>query len=83
MILYSIIPAEEVFKENTEVKEASLTQEIDYMGEKVIVSSLSNNSYEVRRLISTNPSAYLNPRFAPGAVIEAKVSNNIENRKKI
>lgn len=68
MILYSIVPIEIVFADYSSKKpEESI--EFDYLGERVEVSPLSNDQYMIKRLISTSPRAYLNPKFQPGTII--------------
>lgn len=69
MILYSIIPIDVVFGNQYNSEELNL-KEIEYEGEKVLVSQLSNNAYRVDRIISTSPKAYLNPKLMPGHIIE-------------
>ena len=68
MILYSIIPPEVVFGD-FEKNDEKEHMEIEYLGEKVMVTPLSNNQYKVDRIISTSPKAYLNPKLIPGEVI--------------
>lgn len=68
MILYSIIPPEEIFKQ----KYSNDKSEMLYMGEKVEVSLNSNNEYVINRLLSTCPKSYLNPRLQPGSIIQAQ-----------
>lgn len=68
MILYSIIPQEVVFGGNTDSAARTMT-EMDYMGERVQVSALTNNRFVIQRLISTKPQAYLNPNLQPGTII--------------
>jgi hypothetical protein len=67
VILYSIIPAEVVFN-NSDI-EKTVSKEIEYLGEKVIVTPFENNQLKIQRLISTSPKAYLNPRLQPGAIL--------------
>ncbi|NMB34231.1 MAG: hypothetical protein GX992_08420 [Clostridium sp.] len=68
MILYSVIPAEVVFKDfNWEERKDSI--EIDYLGEKVTAFPLGSNSFKIDRLISTSPKSYLDSRLAPGNII--------------
>jgi hypothetical protein len=43
--------------------------EMDYLGEKVEVALAGDSRYVIRRLISTSPKAYLDPRLQPGSVI--------------
>lgn len=72
MILYSIVPAEIVFAGSS--KESGYEYlEIEYMGEKVQVSPLTNNQMVIKRVISTSPKAYLNPNLQPGTIIRGKL----------
>lgn len=68
MILYTIVPPEVIFRYD-EPKETKDYMEIEYLGEKVVVMPLSNNSFKIDRVISTSPKAYLNPRLMPGEII--------------
>lgn len=68
MIYYSIVPMEMVFNEN---KNEYNYAEVDYLGQKVIVSHLSGSRYVINRVISTQLKAYLDPRLQPGTVINA------------
>lgn len=65
------MPLEVVFG-NTDSSDNNFL-EIEYEGEKVVVSQLSNNSYRVNRVISTSPKAYLNPKLMPGEIIEGLI----------
>jgi len=69
VILYSIIPVEVVFGEQYN-DDNNRFIEIEYEGEKVIVSPLSNSTYRINRVISTSPKVYLNPKLMPGQIIE-------------
>lgn len=71
MILYSIIPAEVVFKNGSQPSEIRLL-EADYMGKRVEVMQISDQSFKIVRLIDTNPKAYLNPLFEPGSTVNSK-----------
>ena len=68
MILYSIVPAEIVFKEDTAKNNKDLI-EIEYMGEKVTIMPSENNSFVIHRIISTSPKAFLNAKIQPGTII--------------
>ncbi|AUS96298.1 hypothetical protein CDQ84_05055 [Clostridium thermosuccinogenes] len=68
MILYSIVPWEIVFKNDD--SSGSTFLEMEYIGEKVIVSPTQDNRYVINRIISTSPKAYLNPKLQPGVVID-------------
>lgn len=73
MILYSIVPGEVVFEYNENPVTSFL--EMEYLGEKVVVSQTDDNKYVICRLISTSPKAYLDPRLQPGMVIERSFPN--------
>lgn len=69
MIMYSIIPNEIIFN-NSKSNDDFNFIEIDYLGEKVQVSALTNNRYVISRVISTSPRSFLNPKLQPGCIIE-------------
>jgi len=73
VILYSIVPGEVVFEYNENPVTSFL--EMEYLGEKVVVSQTDDNKYVICRLISTSPKAYLDPRLQPGMVIERSFPN--------
>jgi len=75
MILYSIIPPEMVFRGYSyeEYAEPEKLYEAYYNGERIIVAQKSDNSYEIRRLLSTNPRSFLNPAFMPGNTVDASL----------
>lgn len=68
MIMYSIIPNELIFSGIPGQIDNNYL-EIEYLGERVQVMSMSNSQYVIQRVISTSPKAYLNPRLQPGSVI--------------
>ncbi|NLS45607.1 MAG: hypothetical protein GX969_07725 [Firmicutes bacterium] len=63
MILYTIVPIETVF-EGSE-KERNFV-DIQLQGVTLTVEPLSMKEAVIVRVISTDPSHYLNPRFSPG-----------------
>ena len=69
MILYTIVPDEFIFGNTGKDFKGGDSMEIDYLGEKVLVSKAYGDQYIIDRLISTSPKAYLNPKLQPGAVI--------------
>lgn len=71
MILYSIVPPDSLFTNSIQNGSDSNTLEIKYLGETVEVSPIDNNSFVIRRLISTTPKAYLNPKLQPGTIIKS------------
>lgn len=71
MILYSIVPADIVFKGfNTDEKADISYVELEYQGERVQAVPVSNSEYIIARLISTYPKAYLKPGLQPGTIIK-------------
>lgn len=70
MILYSIVPVEFVFGNFNSQVENSEYVELEYLGEKIVAISMSNNKYKIDRIISTSPKVYLNPNLVPGTIIE-------------
>lgn len=76
MILYSIVPPEVVFKGFSEQPEQGYF-EAGYRGEKVVVSQMRGGNYQIARLLSTRPGAFLDPAFQPGmAVLESELKIN-------
>jgi len=74
MIIYSIIPNEYIFSEQKYFLEQNNMSEsnylqIEYMGETLEVSPMSNNCFIVNRIISTNPKSFLKTQIQPGKVI--------------
>lgn len=68
MIIHSIIPMEVIFGENKEASAGEM-KEVEYMGEKVMVTPLPDKGYVINRLISTSLKAYLNPDLQPGKIV--------------
>jgi hypothetical protein len=71
MILYSVIPAEFVFRNDSQPSEIRLI-EADYMGKMVEVMRITDQSFKIVRLIDTDPKAYLNPLFEPGSIVDSR-----------
>lgn len=65
MILHSIIPPEAVM---------SVDEPIEYETRKMpsgyVQGVNTNGKFTVCRLISTDPSLYLDPKYAPGSILE-------------
>ncbi|HEX7057869.1 MAG TPA: YlzJ-like family protein [Bacilli bacterium] len=68
MILYTPVPAEYVFPQKND--EQKPLQEIQVNGVIMQVEPLSAKQAKIVRLISPNPSDFLNPRYAPGQIID-------------
>lgn len=65
MILHSIIPPEAVM-----YVEEPIEYETRQLPNGYIQGVNSNGKFTVSRLISTDPSLYLDPRYAPGSTLE-------------
>ncbi|MDI3279890.1 MAG: YlzJ-like family protein [Bacillota bacterium] len=68
MILYTILPPEEIFAEEWG-EEAAAPVEVQVDGVILSVSPGGNGSARVERVISTNPEDYLHPFFQPGSPV--------------
>lgn len=68
MILYTIMPAELVFQEQTN-KTKPRYSIAEYRGEKLLVEHIQDDSYEIKQLLSTCPYSFLNPAFQPGSIV--------------
>jgi hypothetical protein len=68
VILYSIVPAEIVFKNDSQSSEIRLL-EADYLGKRVEVMQITDQSFKIVRLIDTDPKTYLDPLFKPGSIV--------------
>ncbi len=72
MILYTIYDPNMIFKSlNSNAKQNSTSYtELNINGTMLEVSQ-TDKDYRVERIISTNPSDFLNPRFQPGSIIKS------------
>jgi precorrin-4 methylase len=66
MILYTIIPQEAVFATDPEVYASQMM--IDYEGVPLMVQKEEEN-YRVLRVMSSDPSHFLDNRFSPGMIL--------------
>lgn len=69
MILWTIVPEEAIFAEKSL---PVMYEEIDYLGQKVLVEKISENQFSVVRLLSTQPANYLRSDLQPGTIIAYK-----------
>ena len=72
---YTIVPLELIFEEeepedDEEKKRKDDDIEIKREGISLMVQSLPNGQYIIKRIISTNPQHYLKPEWQPGAIME-------------
>ena len=70
MILHTIMPLEYIFNKDSSEYNKSDYVDIEYMNEKIQAIELSNGNYIINRLLSSNPSAFLNPNLMPGRIIK-------------
>lgn len=68
MVMYTIVPLEIVFGDDEE-RPAKSRLTLDVGGVKLEVEQSASNEYEIIRLISSNPSDYLNEKYQPGRKI--------------
>jgi hypothetical protein len=71
MILYSVVPSEIVFHGMNDAETIKYI-EAGYRGERVQVMQAAGNCYTIMRLLSTNPSAFLDPELQPGKLVQGK-----------
>lgn len=67
MILYTMTPQEQIFPE--EQQEQSGQMMMSYKGIPVLAEQLDGTSYRIVRVMSTDPSHYLNAECTPGTKI--------------
>lgn len=71
MVLWTIIPSELIFQEQSAAV-APVYEEVDLAGKKVIVERCSPNQSKIVKLISTCPDDYLLAEFQPGTLLTYK-----------
>lgn len=69
MILYTMIPLEEIFKEDDKIVECL---QIPYSKGIIEVELISASKAKIVRLISRDLNDYLQPQFQPGTEIKLK-----------
>ncbi|MFZ5943637.1 MAG: YlzJ-like family protein [Bacillota bacterium] len=67
-VIYTILPLDLVLKDFTQDKEPSF-QNVIYEGVEMQVEPLEWNQFRIIRLLSTNPSHYLDNNLQPGSII--------------
>ncbi|MCM3713253.1 YlzJ-like family protein [Alkalihalobacillus oceani] len=70
MILYTMVPPEFIFPE--EEQSYTSQQVIPCEAGQLIVERLNASEYRIVRLLSGDPMHYLNEKYTPGTVIQAK-----------
>jgi hypothetical protein len=67
MILYTMMPYEQIFPPN---EESSVNEVmISYNGIPLLAEWTENHEYRVIRIVSTDPNHYINPSCMPGSKI--------------
>ncbi len=75
MLLYTIIPLEVIFGEETETElpnwreDATRVLQAGHHGKNLLLQSLPDGRFKIDRLISTDARDYLNPNWQPGTVL--------------
>lgn len=67
MIYYSVIPAEMALQDSSQ--EEAETREITVDGVSMVVELEGSGEGRILRLLSTNPTHYMDPRYQPGSKI--------------
>lgn len=67
MILWTIVPEDVIFASQNQPD--LICEEIDYSGQKLIVEQISPSEFRINRLLTTNPSDYLDSKLQPGKII--------------
>ncbi|MEH7109622.1 YlzJ-like family protein [Bacillus sp. JJ1764] len=67
MILYTMMPQELIFPQDSSVFQQQ--QMVNYQGVPLIVEKTDNQSYQVIRILSSDPQHYLNANICPGSKI--------------
>ena len=71
MILYTTMPQELIFQ--TDELEYSKQTMIDYEGIPLLVEMDENKDFRVIRIMSSDPSHYLDERYGPGTILSNKI----------
>lgn len=66
-MLYTIVPIENIFAQNDSTDCSYCEKEID--GKVIQLNKDNNGKYSVVRIMSTEPSAYLNKKLQPNSYI--------------
>lgn len=65
MVLYTIIPPEEIFSDDAEPAQI----EASMGGIRVLVTPLGDGTARLERLLSTDPDHFLVPELQPGTIV--------------
>ncbi len=69
MILYTVIPHEDIFLQSEQESNKVMTVAINNVQ---LVVQQRNDKWEIVRLLSSDPNDYLNARFQPGQLLSFK-----------
>lgn len=69
MILYTPLAAADIFPQMEDTQAAR--QDISYGGKMVYTEQKNDGSYEVLKLLSTDPNDFLDQNFAPGSMLHS------------
>lgn len=67
MMIWSIIPTELIFEGADQMK---APRYLNYQGKKLLVTEGADGKFSVMSLLSSDPSDFLDARFAPGSVVD-------------
>lgn len=67
MILYTPLAQEDIFPETADPTAGR--HFVTYEGRTVYVEQTADGSYQMLRLLSTDPQDFLNERYAPGSIL--------------
>lgn len=65
MILYTVVPPEAVWEEEAERRFI----EVEVNGVRLLAEPLDGTTAKVERVLSTDPSHFLDPRLQPGSTV--------------
>ena len=69
MLLYTVVPEEFIFDEETTDPAATPEIEIKMGTVSLMGQSLPNGRFQINRIISSNSRDYLNPQWQPGMIL--------------
>ena len=70
MIMYTLMPPELVFPASDD--DFAKQTVVNINGVKVVIQPHSQHQWQIVRLLSSNPSDFLNEKFQPGQLIDIK-----------
>lgn len=74
MILYTIMPQEMIFQ--TEAEEFGKQKMVSYDGIPMLVEMTAGHQCRILRIMSSDPSHYMNERYTPGSMITLNQLND-------